>query len=111
MAQSKLNRGLREARDYAEGEFLNIFGKPHSRRQLAEMGIVSFRAARRLSNLLARKQVKSANELVKISQFDLRQYRRVGDRAIWCAMCLLDAYGKDPVKWVYNGVKKGGRNV
>jgi hypothetical protein len=95
-----VKRGIREAAEYAHGNFLRIWGKTYSRQELAQMGIVSWRAARRLSNLMARKHIKGPEDLTEYTQADLREYKRVGDRAIYVAMQLLEAHRYDPVKWV-----------
>lgn len=71
-----------------------------TRREMVEdIGCANFIAAARLAKVLKRLKVNTPNQLSKLDPFSLVRAKGIGEAALFVAMCILDAYDYDVMKW------------
>jgi hypothetical protein len=72
-------------------------------RAVRELGISSFRAASNLQRAIDELNIGDIRKLAKTTPHDLLAVDGVGERAVFVAMCAIDANGGDGARWIAEG--------
>ncbi len=69
------------------------------RDMVEELGCANFNAAANLSKVLRKLGISTPAQLYKTDPFSIVRVKRVGEAAMFVAMCILAAHDYDVIKW------------
>jgi hypothetical protein len=69
------------------------------RGMIEELGCANFNAAANLSKVLRKLGISTVAQLYRTDPFSIVRVKRVGEAAMFVAMCILDSSDYDVVKW------------
>jgi hypothetical protein len=69
------------------------------RGMIEELGCANFNAAANLSKVLRKLGIHSVAQLYRTDPFSIVRVKRIGEAAMFVAMCILDSSDYDVVKW------------